>query len=256
MALIDKTRVLTPEQQQAAQLKKEKRAAQARINGKLSLGPVTPEGKKKSSRNAIRHGLTANEHTLLALESPEEYQEVLQSFIADLRPATKAELRLVEKIANLDWRLERFVMMETAVLNLETGLNVHQIADRFERIDAIGFLVEAWKISCSTSQCLDLLRRYMGTLQHQFNTTLTNFRNFEKARLARTRGGLNLDEEFGPPYQSPKFENIRPPEEDAPPSPDGPRRANDEIRPGLQPNEPIRPSKSSNLQPITKRPAA
>jgi hypothetical protein len=185
---------------------KERRAQQARINGRKSHGPISPEGKAKSSKNAIRHGLTANEHTLLAAELPDEYEEVRLAFIDDLRPATKAELRLVEKIANLDWRLERFVMMETCVLNMETGINADKIMERFERIDGIGFIVEAWKESLSASHCLDLLRRYLGTLQHQFNSTLANFRNFEKARLARTRGGTDLDVAWGPPYQAPSFE--------------------------------------------------
>jgi hypothetical protein len=187
-----------------------RKAEQARINGAKSKGPITPEGKDKSSRNAIRHGLTANKHTLLTTEFPDEYEEVYQAFIADLMPKTKAEMRLVQKIANLDWRLERLVMMETCVLNLEVGVHCQEIASRFESIDGIGFIVEAWKKSCSNSQCLDLLRRYLATLQSQFNSTLNNFYKFEKHRLARTHGGRNLDEDFGPPYEAPDFDTHLP----------------------------------------------
>ena len=140
----------------------QQKAEQARINGAKSKGPTSPEGKSKSSRNAIRHGLTANEHTLLESEFPEEYAEVRAAFIDDLRPATKAELRLVEKIANLDWRLERFVMMETALLNITADTNLKEITDHFTRIDGIGIIVEAWKKDHSTTLCLDLLRRYMA----------------------------------------------------------------------------------------------
>ena len=142
-------------------------------------------------------------------EDPAQYKEVIDSFVDDLRPATKAELRLVEKIGNLDWRLERLVMMETCVLNLETGVCAQRIMDTFINIDGIGFIVEAWKESRSASQCLELLRRYMGTLQHQFNTTLSNFHKFEKRRLEQ-RLNRDLDPAFLPPYQRPALESLDP----------------------------------------------
>ena len=205
--------VLTDEQR----LKKDAKSEQARINGRNSKGPTSEIGTQKSSRNAIRHGLTANEHTLLTAEFADEYDEVRTAFIDDLRPATKAELRLVEKIANLDWRLERLVMMETSLLNMAADINFEKVAERFSRIDGIGFIVEAWRETSSTSHCLDLLRRYMGTLQHQFNSTLSNFRNFEKSRLARTQGGRNLDEEAQPAYKAPKLDSHLPSYIDEPP---------------------------------------
>ena len=195
---------------QTDQEMKDKKAETARKNGALSKGPITPEGKDKSSANAIRHGLTASKHFLLATEFADEYEEVFQAFLADLHPATKAELRLVQKIANLDWRLERLVMMETCALNLETGTRCHEIAARFEHIDGIGFIVEVWKGSSDTSHCLDLMRRYMSTLPHQFNSTLSNFYKFEKRRLARENGGRDLNEEWGPPYESPVFGTLVP----------------------------------------------
>ncbi|HEY3740823.1 MAG TPA: hypothetical protein VGL53_13315 [Bryobacteraceae bacterium] len=247
-----------PQSEEAQELKKSKKAAQARINGSKSHGPITPAGKAKSSRNAIRHGLTANQHTLLEAEFPDEYNEVRSAFIDDLRPATKAELRLVEKIANLDWRLERLVMMETSLLDMEVGANFDNIAARFSRIDGIGFIVEAWKQSSSTSHCLDLLRRYMATLQHQFNSTLANFRNFEKIRLARTQGGRHLDEPHTPPYEAPKFEKLIPAHiDDAPPPPSQEfwRNAVPAATAPLR-NEPIRNHKISELRPPAKRPAA
>jgi hypothetical protein len=47
----------------------------ARANGAKSHGPKTAEGKEASSRNAIKHGLTA--HTLSCNANPREYQAML-----------------------------------------------------------------------------------------------------------------------------------------------------------------------------------
>ena len=182
----------------------------SRKNGANSLGPITPSGKIRSSKNAIRHGLTATEHTLLMAEDPAQYKEVVDAFIDKLRPADKAELRLVEKIANLDWRLERLVMLETCLLNMAVGVNSRKILDRYSAIDGIGCVVAAWmETNPSTTQCLDLLRRYMGTLQHQFNTTLSNYYKFETRRLAQKRD-RDLDPEFQPPYHPPIYEVLDP----------------------------------------------
>ena len=43
-----------------------------RRNARLSTGPVTEEGKKRSRQNALRHGLTA-ETVITALEDAEDY---------------------------------------------------------------------------------------------------------------------------------------------------------------------------------------
>src|SRR6185312_3317159 len=114
----------------------------ARENGRKSKGPVTEEGKERSSRNGVKHGLTANQNTLLSVENADEYNEVYQSYIQDLRPATKAELRIVQRIANIDWRLERVIMMETCLQNIELAMKCDNILARFGSIDAIGLVVE------------------------------------------------------------------------------------------------------------------
>src|SRR5450432_3228117 len=196
------------------QRKKAKKAEQARINGALSHGPITAEGKARSSRNSIRHGMTANEHTVLEAEIPEEYDEVRSAFIEQLHPATKAELRLVEKIANLDWRLERLTMLETSLLNMRADLGLQEIRQNYPRMDGIGVLT--WLETTTPSGCSDLLRRYMGTLQHQFDATLTNFRTLKKERIAEATAGDRFDQ---PPYQEPKFETLLKSEIEEPPPP-------------------------------------
>ena len=48
-----------------------------RRNALKSTGPITPEGKEHSRRNALRHGLTS-ETVIAALEDQEDYQGRIQ----------------------------------------------------------------------------------------------------------------------------------------------------------------------------------
>jgi hypothetical protein len=53
-----------------------------RHNARLSTGPVTEDGKRKSRQNAVRHGLTA-ETVIDALEDAEDYAAFEMAVTAD-----------------------------------------------------------------------------------------------------------------------------------------------------------------------------
>jgi hypothetical protein len=83
-------------------------ALAAQTNGKLSRGPVTPEGKRKSSANSRKHGLRSeNLPTDDACEAHRQW--LLPHLIAQHNPATPIEFMLVETIAQAsarqDWAI-------------------------------------------------------------------------------------------------------------------------------------------------------
>ena len=75
----------------------------ARANGAKSRGPKTAEGKLTTSRNAIRHGLTART-VVLQNESEDQYLADLRDYLDYFRPEGKPETDLVHQLAASKWR--------------------------------------------------------------------------------------------------------------------------------------------------------
>ena len=85
-----------------------------RRNARLSTGPVTEEGKKKSRRNALRHGLAA-ETVIDALEDAEDYAAFELAVTADFDAQSAVERELVLRLASLLWRLRRVTAIEAGL---------------------------------------------------------------------------------------------------------------------------------------------
>ena len=92
------------------------RAAINRANSQHSTGPRTEAGKKRSSQNALRHGLTART-AVLASEDQEAYESHHRQFENEYQPATPTESHLVQQLADTAWRLNRIPLLEADILN-------------------------------------------------------------------------------------------------------------------------------------------
>ncbi len=91
-----------------------------RRNALKSTGPTTPEGKERSRRNAVRHGLTA-ETVIAALENAEDYQAFEAAVISDYDVESAVERELVLRLASVLWRLRRATGIETALFESVTA---------------------------------------------------------------------------------------------------------------------------------------
>ncbi len=89
-----------------------------RRNARLSTGPATDEGKRRSRQNAVRHGLTA-ETVIDALEDAEDYAAFEMAITADYDAQTAVERELVLRLASLLWRLRRATTIESGLFKIQ-----------------------------------------------------------------------------------------------------------------------------------------
>jgi hypothetical protein len=92
----------------------EAQLAANRANAQLSTGPRTETGKRLSSVNAVKTGLTGRT-VLLSSDDAALYQQHVQRFVHDYKPDGARECELVQSLADTQWRLNRIPGLEMAL---------------------------------------------------------------------------------------------------------------------------------------------
>jgi hypothetical protein len=98
-------------------------------NVKVDTGAAAPQGYESSRLNAVRHGILSR-HLVLPWEDQGEYDDLLESLVAEHAPSGPTENHLVEELAGIMWRKQRVAMAEAAACR--TGLN-HVLDDQWSR---------------------------------------------------------------------------------------------------------------------------
>lgn len=93
------------------------RATINHANAQHSTGPRTEDGKRRSSLNTLRHGLTG-QTIVLPSEDLAAYERHTRRFTDDLQPKGAIEDQLVQSLADAAWRLNRVAALENNVLAL------------------------------------------------------------------------------------------------------------------------------------------
>lgn len=94
------------------------RAESNRRNALKSTGPRTAAGKKRSSANALRHGLLCAP-SIIGGESPREYRALYCRLRDDLRPVGAVEELLLDRVVSCTWRLRRAVFIDSVLMEIE-----------------------------------------------------------------------------------------------------------------------------------------
>ena len=147
-------------------------------NAKKSTGPRTDQGKQRSSRNAIKHGLRAT-HPVIPGENTVDYQRKLDQLRADLRPRNTLEDELVEQIADTAWRLRRYSHIEAAVETdyIDEAANEEHNAGNDDRHILGDALTHYGRI-----EKLATLGRYESQLSRRFHRAIKELRDLRKTR--------------------------------------------------------------------------
>ena len=173
-----------------------------RQNAKKSTGPRTAEGKAASSRNGLKHGLCANKHILLD-EDPEEFLFLLQDLLDRFRPVGPGEEKLVLRIVNDQWRLDRALPAEAGIYrdrfhDVAQKEEVRQQLYDIKKRDAEKYgdpvpppptppvegdlLARAFNVDCEGPNSFAKLARYESALERSIDRCLRQLKIYQAAR--------------------------------------------------------------------------
>ena len=163
-----------------------------RRNAEKSTGPKTPDGKARSSQNAVRHGLTA-ETVIGPLEDPADYRAFEQAVTTAYDAESAVERELVLRLASLLWRLRRATSVETSLLQIQYEASTAPTAlprlpgEVCEVIDIFPWARFEWpelarcflRLADLDNRIFDRLGRYEAALWRQVRQTIFTLQHLQ-----------------------------------------------------------------------------
>jgi hypothetical protein len=170
------------------------RIASNKANSLKSSGPKTAEGKSRSSRNALKHGLTG-EGVVLTLEDAAEVDRLQHSLESEMKPSGDLGRTLVRRMALLAVRMDRCVAHETASLTIGIEQTEAEFDAEWPAVEGVDNPVrEQARIDVGRLALFDvsreacLARKYEASAERGFFRALKEFRQVEKQAKASAIG--------------------------------------------------------------------
>src|SRR5689334_13867393 len=145
------------------------RAAANAANAQLSSGPRTAEGKARSSRNALKHGLTSQD-LIVREDERDEFNHFQADLQKELGPEGAVEMLTFNQLLRAGWNMHRFQRLEAGLM-----------------VDGLDPLLDE-----SSAKTLDRLHRYHGQAERSYYRHLRELRVLQTNRALRC---LKMDEE-------------------------------------------------------------
>ena len=146
-----------------------------------STGPRTEEGKKRSSINALRHGLTGRT-VVMPYEDMEAYHRFCEELLTDLAPETPVERQYAQTFCDTQWRLNRMRSIEDAMLSLGHFEEAGNIDTEHPQVHAA---LTAARVFRDDSQSFVNISLYEQRLQRTLEKSLKQLQTLQAERKAR-----------------------------------------------------------------------
>jgi hypothetical protein len=160
----------------------QRRQQASRRNGALSNGPVTPEGKARSSGNAVTHGCLA---TLLTFTpgDAELFNRIHAEYIARFEPRDQVEHDFVEEIVRAKWQMRQAWTYESSTLGLQAAQDAEQVGRAWKSLGQHDCQALALTASLKAGSTIPNLQRYSRSLALQADRAMKMLMELKKQRL-------------------------------------------------------------------------
>jgi hypothetical protein len=151
-----------------------------RENAQLSTGPRTATGRKRSSLNAFRHGLTGH----IVIHTPEDeqaFKKHCEGIREALAPVGALEQDLAQSIAEDRWRLNRARALEDSIFALGQVEHPLQDSGHHPEVDAAFAQGRTWMTHAHE---LHLLTTYENRIRRSVEKNTVELRALQSERKA------------------------------------------------------------------------
>jgi len=168
-----------------------------RANALKSAGPVTPEGKRISSKNAALSGLLSGT-VVLKRESRRRFNDLAADLMLQLQPRNSVETSLVQTMTAARWRLLRMWGIQTAAFELEMAKTREESSDA----DSGAILAAVtFRSLADNSRALALQHRFEAAYDRQYNRALTTLLKLRESPASSMQPSLDPGVPSHPPIR-------------------------------------------------------
>jgi hypothetical protein len=172
----------------------EQQLAANRANAQHSTGPNTPDGRKRSSQNALRHGITA-QTTIMTDEDRIKHDEFCANMMADLAPVGGMETFLASSVAEEAWRLNHARAQCGNIVAIGHFDGTGDIYDAAEHAE-VQTAITAARTVRDHAKTLELISLYETRIRRSFEKYLEKLETLQTERRAKHEKDLDEARKF------------------------------------------------------------